>query len=87
MSGTQDGDDDLPALVDADTPPHGAPPAPPADETDEQRRARAEATKERGNLAFKAKRYADAVDLYSTAVGTPCLPRLPPIDRVLTAQI
>jgi hypothetical protein len=40
------------------------------DETDEQKRARAEATKERGNTAFKAKRYTDAVALYTTAVGT-----------------
>jgi hypothetical protein len=67
MPGAQDSDDDLPDLIDADTQPMGAP---PPDETDEQKRARAEATKERGNTAFKAKRYTDAVALYTTAVGT-----------------
>jgi hypothetical protein len=67
MNGTHaDSDDELPPLADADTKPLDAP---PADETDEQKRARAEATKERGNVAFKAKRYGEALDLYSTAVG------------------
>jgi hypothetical protein len=42
---------------------------PPKEETEEEKRARAEKTKEAGNVAFKAKKYTEAVDKYSIAVG------------------
>jgi hypothetical protein len=31
----------------------------------------AEEVKERGNVAFKAKQYTQAIDLYTQAIGTP----------------
>lgn len=32
---------------------------------------RAEKVKEQGNVAFKAKRFGDAIDLYTKAIGMP----------------
>jgi hypothetical protein len=45
------------------------PEEPPKEETPEEKLARAERTKEAGNVAFKAKRYDEALKLYSEAVG------------------
>lgn len=53
-----------------ETPPLSASATPPAvPETDEQKALRAENTKEKGNAAFKAKRYGEAIDLYTKAIG------------------
>jgi hypothetical protein len=53
-----------------------APPPPPSKtppeldpEPEEEPAIRAEKIKEQGNVAFKAKRYADAIDLYTKAIG------------------
>lgn len=50
--------------------PSLSPNAPPAQETDEQKLARADKVKEQGNTAFKGKRFEDAIELYSKAIGT-----------------
>jgi DnaJ homolog subfamily C member 7 len=72
-------DDDVPPLID-DEPP--APPEPPKAETEEEKLARAERTKEQGNVAFKAKRYGEALDHYSTAVGVYIHPPSRSIDSL-----
>lgn len=46
------------------------PTAEPEPETDGQRAQRAEKVKEQGNTAFKAKRYGEAIDLYTKAIGS-----------------
>lgn len=56
-------EDEVHDMIDDEQPPS------PKEETEEEKRARAERTKEQGNVAFKAKRYGEALDLYSTAVG------------------
>ena len=37
-------------------------------ETDDQKAQRAEKVKEQGNISFKAKRYGEAIDLYTRAL-------------------
>lgn len=39
-------------------------------EEEEDKTQKAERIKEEGNVAFKAKQYAEAIDLYSKAIGT-----------------
>ncbi len=39
-------------------------------EEEEEKTKRAERIKEEGNVAFKAKKYAEAIDFYSKAIGT-----------------
>ena len=55
------------------TPPSESPapvPAPVEPEPEpEDVLVRAEKTKEKGNIAFKAGKYAEAVDLYTQAIG------------------
>ncbi|KAA1470108.1 DnaJ-domain-containing protein [Dentipellis sp. KUC8613] len=53
---------DIPIPDDSDSPP--AEPAPPKDPAVE-----AEALKEQGNTCFKAKKYGDAIDLYTQAIA------------------
>src|ERR1700683_971054 len=54
---------DPPKKVPATTPP------PPPPETDAQKAARADKVKEEGNTAFKARRFEDAIELYTKAIG------------------
>jgi len=49
------------------TPPPPSPPSPP--ETDAQKLARADRVKEQGNTAFKAKRFDEAIEWYTRAIG------------------
>jgi DnaJ family protein C protein 7 len=41
----------------------------PSPEPEEDPATRAEKVKERGNVAFKAGRYGEAIDLYTQAIG------------------
>ena len=41
----------------------------PPPETEAQKAARAEKVKEQGNTAFKARRFDDAIELYTKAIG------------------
>src|ERR1700734_1983080 len=52
-------------------------PPPPPPETDAQKAARADKVKEEGNTAFKARRFEDAIELYTKAIGMSSRPFLP----------
>jgi DnaJ homolog subfamily C member 7 len=41
----------------------------PPPETDAQKAVRADKVKEQGNTAFKAKKFDEAIDLYTKAIG------------------
>jgi hypothetical protein len=60
--------------VDGESSRPSVPPTPVAEAPDEfaglDDTAKAEKIKEKGNAAFKAQRYAAALDLYSQAIGT-----------------
>jgi hypothetical protein len=66
-----------PMNVDSPSPPPASPkkpqetkaPPPPALETDAQKAIRADKVKEQGNTAFKAKKFDNAIELYTKAIG------------------
>jgi DnaJ family protein C protein 7 len=45
----------------------------PAEEPQEDDSQKAERIKEEGNVAFKSKRYGEAIDFYTKAIGMCCL--------------
>lgn len=61
-------DSPLPTSASASSSKEPEPTAKP--ETDDQKAHRAEKVKAQGNTSFKAKRYGEAIDLYTKAIGS-----------------